>query len=79
MADEADLGNHLMAQDMERLIAYAQNSAPGSRIKSFNGKCKVCNNPISPARLKALPNTGLCIRCAEDFERGELGEDDFED
>lgn len=79
MADEADMGNHLMAQATEHLIAYAQTSAPGNRIKSFDGKCRICNTPISPARLKALPNTGLCIHCAEDLEKGEIDIDDIEE
>ena len=29
------------------------------------GLCRDCEEPISPARLLALPETDLCIRCAE--------------
>lgn len=30
--------------------------------------CEDCGEPIAPARLKVLPNTRLCIECAEDLE-----------
>lgn len=29
------------------------------------GQCVECDEPISKARLAALPATGLCIQCAE--------------
>jgi RNA polymerase-binding protein DksA len=29
------------------------------------GTCSRCGEPISPARLRALPAAELCIRCAE--------------
>jgi DnaK suppressor protein len=29
------------------------------------GLCRECEEPIAPARLMALPETELCIRCAE--------------
>lgn len=31
--------------------------------------CFLCEEPISPARLKALPNTPYCIECARGMER----------
>jgi hypothetical protein len=29
-------------------------------------RCEVCNAPIPPARVKALPGTWLCIDCSEE-------------
>ena len=31
--------------------------------------CDECGEPIPAKRLKALPNTRLCVECAEDQER----------
>jgi DnaK suppressor protein len=33
------------------------------------GLCCECEEPIAPARLMALPETELCIRCAEKMSR----------
>jgi DnaK suppressor protein len=33
------------------------------------GLCCECEEPIAPARLMALPETELCIRCAEKISR----------
>jgi RNA polymerase-binding protein DksA len=33
------------------------------------GECARCGNPISPARLRALPTAVHCIRCAEKLGR----------
>jgi DnaK suppressor protein len=35
------------------------------------GVCEECDEPISPKRLEARPETTLCIRCKEDQERLE--------
>jgi DnaK suppressor protein len=32
------------------------------------GKCTECGEPISAARLEALPETGVCIDCARSAE-----------
>lgn len=29
--------------------------------------CSGCGEPIPPARLKALPDVGLCVGCAEEM------------
>ena len=69
MADEADMGNIQAQQMTDECIALAKNSAPGSRIKSSDGCCVVCGEKIPEKRLKALPGTGLCVDCAEEFEQ----------
>jgi DnaK suppressor protein len=35
------------------------------------GICEECDEPISPKRLEARPETTLCIRCKEEQERVE--------
>ena len=35
------------------------------------GMCESCEEPISPKRLEARPETTLCIRCKEEQERDE--------
>ena len=35
------------------------------------GVCESCEEPISPKRLEARPETTLCIRCKEEQERDE--------
>ncbi len=34
------------------------------------GKCEECAQRITRTRLKAIPYTRLCIRCAEEMEHG---------
>lgn len=36
--------------------------------KGSYGICVACDAPIEVARLKALPYTTLCLRCAEELE-----------
>ncbi len=37
--------------------------------KGKYGICQRCGNPIDPERLKALPETTLCIRCKNELEK----------
>ena len=30
------------------------------------GKCDICGQPIDPARLEALPQASLCLKCKEE-------------
>jgi len=34
------------------------------------GRCEACGDPISPARLDALPTATTCVSCAQRRERG---------
>jgi hypothetical protein len=29
--------------------------------------CRICGGPIPPARLKALPDTAVCVACSRDI------------
>ncbi len=37
--------------------------------KGTYGICERCNQPIDPARLEALPETTLCVRCKNELEK----------
>ncbi len=66
---------HLDAQSYEevRLIDNAL-----SKIKKGSyGKCEICNTPISPKRLYAMPHARHCIHCArsrQPFSKGDVDE-----
>jgi DnaK suppressor protein len=35
------------------------------------GRCEECNEPIAPARLRAMPEVTTCVRCQDMLERAE--------
>jgi DnaK suppressor protein len=37
--------------------------------KGAYGICERCGKPIDPARLKALPETTLCVKCKNELEK----------
>ncbi len=37
--------------------------------KGTYGICERCGKPIDPARLQALPETTLCVKCKNDLEK----------
>lgn len=37
--------------------------------KGKYGICERCGKPIDPARLKALPETTLCVKCKNELEK----------
>lgn len=45
--------------DLLSKVEYALNKFE----KGTYGLCDVCNQPIDPARLEALPNTSFCLNC----------------
>ncbi len=44
------------------------------------GTCVECSEPISPARLRALPEVQTCVRCQDQLERfgGQRGTSELE-
>lgn len=62
-AAQADLQAHLHQTDSRLLRAIEEALARIDR-QTF-GVCEVCNRPISPARLDAVPWTHLCRDCKE--------------
>jgi RNA polymerase-binding transcription factor DksA len=47
---------------LERAIALAS--------KGTYGICEMCGEPIPPERLKVMPETTVCVRCASKLEEG---------
>ncbi len=73
-SDEVDLEvyerekNLALVRRMEQRIAeidYALRAAE----KGTYGICERCSKPIDPERLKALPQTTLCIKCKNELEK----------
>jgi hypothetical protein len=39
----------------------------GSDVDMETGRCRVCGREIPIARLKAMPDTLICVRCSEEI------------
>ncbi|TKB06369.1 TraR/DksA family transcriptional regulator [Desulforhopalus sp. IMCC35007] len=62
----ADLLGRIKARDRQRL-----SEIEGALTKMMSGTygiCEECREPISLARLQALPTTSFCRRCASELE-----------
>ena len=58
-----------LLQNEEDTLAAIENAL--ERIEdSEYGTCEECGGVISKSRLNAIPYTALCIKCAEQQERG---------
>ncbi len=63
---ERDVG---LQADFERRLQ--ENAAAQSRLDSGRyGTCEVCERPIGPARLEAMPSTRFCMDHANALEAG---------
>jgi len=67
VADEADMAQDNIERDLDINIAArrAVLNGPGSE------ECIDCEEPIPPARRKAVPNCVRCLDCQEEFEGGK--------
>jgi DnaK suppressor protein len=69
MADQADGNNEVHIQlklkQTDAKILQAIEEALARIDKGTYGACRDCGEPISPARLKAIPWTRVCITCKE--------------
>ncbi len=57
-----------MASFESRELAQIENALAKIRAGTY-GRCEVCEQPIAPLRLKALPYATECIACARREER----------
>ena len=73
-----------MAMLERREVAYATRSLLFQRATEIAGAfrrleegtygvCEVCEGPIAPARLEAMPEVRLCVRCQEAEEKNATG------
>ena len=51
----------LKVDEIEKALKVAQKGAYGI--------CEHCGKPIDPERLKALPETTLCVKCKNELEK----------
>ena len=58
-----------MRRNAERLL-YDIERALDRLDKGTYGVCRLCGEPIDPARLKAIPYTRYCLSCASRQEGG---------
>lgn len=69
MADQADGNNEVHIQlklkQTDAKILQAIEEALARIDKGSYGICRDCGEPISPARLNAIPWTRVCITCKE--------------
>ena len=69
MADQADGNNEVHIQlklkQTDAKILQAIEEAQARLDKGSYGTCRDCGEPISPARLNAIPWTRVCITCKE--------------
>ena len=54
----------LLAEKVNRLAAALERLHAGSY-----GICGECEEPIAPARLRAMPEVDTCVRCQDRLER----------
>ena len=75
-ADSADLAFEMDGDEISSRLAELDerelnqiDRALGNWIQGTYGVCEDCSQPISLARLGALPHTTLCIRCERTVEK----------
>jgi len=72
--DQADLDvyerekNLALVRRLEQKIE-AIDKALQTAKKGTYGICERCGKPIDPERLKALPETTLCVKCKNELEK----------
>src|SRR4029434_2244120 len=75
----ADEGDEIQANE-RREIGFATRALMVERVQQLRaaldrlrdgdyGTCVECEEPISPARLRALPEVTTCVRCQDRIER----------
>ena len=75
-ADEMDV----IAANERREIEFATRELLVERVRKLYtaierlqdgeyGKCSECDEPIAPARLRAMPEVETCVRCQDRIER----------
>ena len=73
-SDEVDLDVYEREKNLalvRRLEQKIEEIDKARRVaqKGAYGICERCGKPIDPARLKALPETTLCVKCKNEIEK----------
>jgi DnaK suppressor protein len=70
----------VIAANERREIEFATRELLVERVRKLStaierlqdgeyGKCSECDEPIAPARLRAMPEVETCVRCQDRIER----------
>ena len=85
LSDSADMASNMIEDEIVMSIAQGEakeieqiDSALEKIKKGIYGSCENCGKSINKQRLMAIPFVKLCIKCKEDEERYEDGEDDID-
>jgi len=69
MPDAADMAQTFESQHRDTsLNKLARTDGPPPVVIDGVACCAECEEPIAPARLKALPGVGLCVACQQSRE-----------
>ena len=70
---DADLVEHektvALVYSLERKLASIDRALWKAQEGTY-GICELCGEPIDPARLEAVPETTLCLKCKAATEQG---------
>jgi DnaK suppressor protein len=58
-----------VGQSLESTLARTER-ALGKLDEGTYGTCDACGQPIAPARLRAMPDSVMCVACAASERRG---------
>ena len=85
LSDTADIASNMIEDEIVMSIAQGEakeieqiDSALEKIKKGMYGSCDNCGKIINKQRLMAIPFVKLCIKCKEDEERYEGGEDEMD-
>ncbi len=67
---ESDMIFHFVEMESDEL-EQIEDALERIRLGAY-GQCEACGEPISRARLEAIPWATLCVRCKAALEAGEL-------
>jgi DnaK suppressor protein len=69
---ETDLEGELRMRDRDRHLASKIQAALARIDAGTFGTCLACGQAIPPERLRARPETDLCIDCKQEVERSRV-------
>ena len=73
-------GGDVISRNADREMSFATRSLLVERARKLGqalerlrdgdyGRCEECDEPITPARLRAMPEVTTCVRCQDMLER----------
>jgi DnaK suppressor protein len=76
--DDSDLGtDRLLLAQTERALAAAENALARLDDGTY-GHCEACSGPIPIVRLRALPDTTICIDCSRAIRKHAPEHEDWD-